>query len=42
MQRKFAIYQNKKQKTMFQLKKNIHLLTKNFQTKKTNKKFNHV
>ena len=42
MQQKFAIYQNKKRKTMFQLKKNIYLLTKNLKTKKISKKLNHV
>ena len=44
MQKKFAIYQNKKRKTIFQLKKinKIYLLTKIFKPKKTNKKLDHV
>ena len=41
MQQKFTIYQNKKQKTIFQLKK-IYLLTKNLKTKKVNKTLNYV
>ena len=42
MQQKFAIYQNKKQKTIFQIKKYIYLLTKNLKTKKISKKLNYV
>ena len=41
IQQKFTIYQNKKRKTMFQLKK-MYLLTKNLKTKKINKKLNYV
>lgn len=44
MQQKFIICQNKKQKTMSQLKKKnkIYLLTKNLKAKKANKKLNYV
>ena len=44
MQQKFTAYQNKKQKTMPQLKKRdkIYLLTKNLKTKRVSKKLNHV
>ncbi len=44
MQEKSARYQNKKQKTVFQLKKRnkIYFFTKNFRTKKSNKKLNYI
>ena len=44
MQQKFTAYQNKKRKTMPQLKKGdkMYLLTKNLKTKKISKKLNHV
>ena len=44
MQQKSAVYQDKKRKTMPQLKKGdkIYLLTKNLKTKKVSKKLNHV
>ena len=44
IQQKFTVYQNKKQKTMPQLKKRdkIYLLMKNLKTKKISKKLNHV
>ena len=44
MQQKFTAYQNKKRKTMTQLKKGdkIYLLTKNLKTKRASKKLNHV
>ena len=44
MQQKSTAYQNKKRKTMPQLKEGdkIYLLTKNLRTKKASKKLNHV
>ncbi len=44
MQKKSIKYQNKKQKTIFQLKERdkIYLFTKNFRTKKLNKKLNYI
>ena len=44
MQQKSTAYQNKKRKTMPQLKKGdkMYLLTKNLKTKKISKKLNHV
>ena len=44
MQQRSTAYQNKKQKTMPQLKERdkIYLLTKNLKTKKVSKKLNHV
>ena len=44
MQQRSAAYQNKKRKTMPQLKERdkVYLLTKNLKTKKASKKLNHV
>ncbi len=44
MQKKSVKYQNKKQKTVSQLKKRnkIYLFTKNLRTKKLNKKLNYI
>ena len=44
MQQRFTAYQNKKRKTMPQLKERdkVYLLTKNLKTKKVSKKLNHV
>ena len=44
MQQKSAAYQNKKRKTMPQLKERdkVYLLTKNLKTRKVSKKLNHV
>ena len=44
MQQRSTAYQNKKQKTMSQLKERnkVYLLTKNLKTKKVSKKLNHV
>jgi len=44
IQEKSVKYQNKKQKTISQLKKRnkIYLFTKNFRTKKLNKKLNYI
>ncbi len=44
MQERSVKYQNKKQKTIFQLKKRdkIYLFTKNLRTKKLSKKLNYI
>ncbi len=44
MQEKSIKYQNKKQKTISQLKERdkVYLFTKNFRTKKLNKKLNYI
>jgi len=44
MQEKSVKYQNKKRKTVFQLKKKnkIYLFTKNLKTRKLNKKLNYI
>ena len=44
MQERLAKYQNKKQKTIFQLKKRdkVYFLTKNLKTRKSSKKLNYI